>query len=135
MLSILSTPFRWIGTFFVNYGYGRYSMPASIVAAFFMFTMTSAFLNICEYCLVSTHVPADIIKLARVCLLALVIGYLQLGLWMTSGNTHWFFRLCMRLLIINNSVVLGVFLMTSFGVLHIDTMPVMTNPNVPVRIH
>lgn len=135
MLSILSTPFKWISALFVNYGYGRYSMPVSIVTAFFMYTMTRTFLDFCEYCLVITHVPADIIKLSRVCLLVLVIGYIQLGLWITSGNTHWFFRLCMRSLIINNSVVLCVFLMTSFGVLHIDTLPVMTNPNVPVRIH
>ena len=130
----LLVPLRYFGGFFIKYGYGGYSLPVSFLAAFFLFTFSSVFLDVSEQALFLLNTPAEIIKPLKVGLLGLLIVYIQTGLWFSSHDTYWLFKLCIRLLIINNSVILGVFLLVSFGVLHVDTKPVMHNPNVPVRI-
>ena len=129
----LLVPLRYFGGFFIKYGYGGYSLPVSFLAAFFLFTFSSVFLDVSEQALFTEYACWNH-QAIQSWMLGLLIIYIQAGLWFSSHDTYWLFKLCIRLLIINNSVILGVFLLVSFGVLHVDTKPVMHNPNVPVRI-
>ena len=96
----LLVPLRYFGGFFIKYGYGGYSLPVSFLAAFFLFTFSSVFLDVSEQALFLLNTPAEIIKPLKVGLLGLLIVYIQTGLWFSSHDTYWLFKLCIRLLII-----------------------------------
>ena len=132
--SLLCMPLNWIQSFIVKFAKGVYSIPVTMMAAFLLFSLGAVMIECIDDLLRMITINTEWIKHVRVSCLAVVVLFLHLGIWNTAAQGYWWFRMVLRLLVINNVVVFGIFLLATVGLIRIDEQVVMRNPNVPTRI-
>lgn len=130
----LQRPFVWGASFFIKFAKGQYSIIATLIFSAILFALNTIFLDIVEAIMFVTAFSSQQIHVVKASVLCILVMYLHFGIWLSCADIYWFFRFVIRLFIVNNSFLLGVFFLTAIGMIHVGPNVVMNNPNVPYRI-
>lgn len=127
-------PLRGISFFFTKFSSGNYSLVATLFFSFVLFTLNMLFLQVVDAMMSFMYFPEYMVRCSKAVIFATLVMFLHVALWSSSRHAIGLFAFCMKALIVNNSVIIMVYLMISFDFVKIDHEQPVSNPNIPVRL-
>lgn len=128
------SPFYWGGKKLSQFFRGDFSLFASVIITFFVFSFFSLVLLAAEYMFTVLQLPNAAIYSLKALLLFSAVNFLHVALWRCSSRSYALIKLAIRLLIINNTIIILTFTLSALGLIKVDQPMLTGNPNIPVKI-
>ena len=134
LTGLLLTPIHWSGNKLSQFFRGDLSLFVSVIITFLVFSVGSLGLLFAELLFALMQLPNKAIFALKALLLFSIVNFLHVALWRCSARSYTLIKLAVRLLIINNSVIILTFTLTALGFIKVEEPMLTGNPNVPVKI-
>ena len=131
LLTFILTPFYWLWGIAKKYPFGELSLPATTAISIGIFLIINYLLVVFEFFLHLMSIPNQGIVIAKSSLLFAVLSLIHVAVWLSSESSYRLLKLGVRLLVINNSIVALVFLLSAYGFVVVNQKSYIPNPNVP----
>ena len=130
-MSYFSSPLQQLSLLFQRYFFGELTLGATIVISLLFFLSLNQMLGIPEYFCSLANIPAPVIVALKATLLCTIMSVMHVALWLCVSSSHLLIRWGLRVFVIHNTIILMVFLLSSYGLLPKQSYQTIDNPNAP----
>ena len=129
--TLFSKPLHWFYELGYRFVRGEWSLVGTSAMSVGLFLILNYLLVLFEVTLHLAALPDPLIVASKSTFLFMILTAIHVALWRCVARSHTLIRWAVRLLVINNSIIIFVYLLSAYGVVHLDQRVYMPNPNTP----